>query len=38
MVDLMINVHETPIDIRQRLNLILKILRDIVRFPEWHFR
>lgn len=36
MVHLMINMHEAPIHIGQRLDLILKILSDIVSPPEGH--
>jgi hypothetical protein len=32
---LVIHVHERPLDIRQSLNLVLELLADIVRLPEW---
>ena len=38
MVYLMINVHKAPIYIRQSLDLILQILREIVSSPEGHVR
>lgn len=36
VVHLVINMHKTPVNIRQRLNLILQVLRDVMGFPKRH--
>jgi hypothetical protein len=33
MLHLMVDMYETPVHIGQRLDLVLKILSDIVRSP-----
>lgn len=38
MVNLMVHVHETPVNIWQRLDLVLQVLRDIMRLPKGHLR
>ena len=38
VVDLVVDVHETPVHIRQRLDLVLQVLRQVVRSPERHLR
>lgn len=36
VIRLVVNVHKAPIDVGQGLQLILQVLRDIMRSPERH--
>ena len=38
MIHFMIHVYEASVYIRQCFDLILKVLRDIMRSPQWHLR
>ena len=35
MCCLMIDVYERALDVRQDFDLVLELLTDVVRFPEW---
>lgn len=36
MLNLVVDVHEAAVDVRQSLDLVLQILREVVRLPERH--